>query len=108
MAVNWRLKTYLAKSHNIFKAADLRRKIIEETNIQISKQQICNLLNGKPKSIKLKTIEVICTALNCKLSDFCEVKFGKIKSDRLKKLSFETTTYKARCKSNLPNPRDYE
>jgi len=108
MAVNWRLKTYLVKNHNIHKAVEFRQKIIDETNIQISKQQICNLLNGKPKSIKLKTIEVICTALDCNLSDFCEIKPGKIKSEKLKKLSFENTTYGARSKSNFPEPKDYE
>ncbi len=108
MAVSWRLKTYLAKEHGIFRAVDLRKKIAEETRIQISNQQVCNLLNGKPRSIRLKTIEIICTALNCKLSDFCEVKPGKVSSDHLRKLSFENTTHKARSKSAFPEPRDYE
>lgn len=108
MAVNWHLKTYLAKQHGIFRATDLRAKIIEKTNIQISSQQICNLFNGKPKCVKLKTVEILCTALDCRLSDFCEVKPGKIRSEHLRKLSFETTPYSTRSKSNFPDPGDYK
>lgn len=108
MAVNWRLKTYLAKEHGIFKAVDLRAKIIEKTNIQISLQHICGLLSGKPKSIKLKTIEILCSALDCSLSDFLEVKPGKVFSEQLRKLSFENTPHSVRAKSNFPDPKDYK
>lgn len=108
MAINWHLKTYLAQKHGIFRAIDLRRKVIEKTNIQISKQQICNLFNNKPKSLKLKTIEIICTALDCQLSDFCNVKTGKIHSKNLRKLSFENTPHKMRGKNSFPDPKDYK
>ena len=106
--MSWRLKTYLATRHGIFKATELRKKIIAETNIAISLQNLCNLLNGKPQALRLRTIEILCTALACELSDFCQVRAGKVKSEGLRKLSFQNTPYKVRAKSQFPDPTDYD
>ena len=30
-------------------------------------------MNGKPNALRLQTIQALCNALDCQLSDFCEV-----------------------------------
>ena len=111
MAIHWRLKTYVASQHGIFSAVDLQKKIILSTGVIISAQNLRMYLNGKPKSIPLRTMELICTALQCDLSQFLDVKpkppaRGKVQP---KKLSFLNTPIKKRGNGeSFPNPTDYE
>lgn len=111
MAIHWRLKTYVASQHGIFSAVDLQKKIIQSTGVIISAQNLRMYLNQKPKSIPLKTMELLCTTLQCDLSQFCEVKpkppiQGKLQS---KKLSFHNTPIKKRATGELfPDPTHYE
>ena len=70
MAVNWQLKTYLARRHGIYRITDLQSLIVKKTKILISLPNLSKLLSHKPSSIKLKTMELICTALECNLNDF--------------------------------------
>lgn len=107
MAIQWRLKT-LAAERGIYRAKDLQRKITEATGVIISLQNVCNLLKGKPQSIRLHTVEIICTALDCKMADFCNVSPKKFDVDKIRKLSFENTPHKARGKSSFPEPKDYD
>ncbi len=108
MAVYWHLKTYLAKKHGIFKAVHLQKHIVQKTGVLISTQNLCNLLNKKPSALRLKTIEILCTSLECKLEDFCSVGPRNFKNDSVKKLSAQTATNKAKSKTLLPDPKDYE
>lgn len=107
MAISWHLKT-LASKKGIFRAKDLQRRIAERTGVLVSLQNVCNLLNAKPQSVKLRTIEIICTALDCKMNDFCEITPGKFDNSKTKKLSFKNTPQSTRGKSDFPNPEDYE
>jgi len=107
MAIHWKLRT-LASSRGIYKACELQRRIREKTGIVISLQNLCNLLDKKPLTIKLKTMEIICAGLECDLSDFCEVKPGKFDSSHIRKLSYQNTPHKLRGKNNFPEPKDYE
>ena len=107
MAIHWKLKI-LVSSKGIYRAKDLQRKITEKTGVVISLQNICNLLKGKPATIKLKTIEIICTALDCDMSDICAVSSGKFDADNIRKLSFGNTPHNARGKSEFPDPKDYK
>ena len=106
MAITWKLKT-LASSKGIYRAKVLQRQIILKTGVQISLQNICNLLNDKPQGVKLKTIEIICTTLDCKMTDFCEITPGKYDASDVRKLSFRNTPQNARGKSEFPDPKDY-
>ncbi len=68
------------------------------------------LVNKKPKSIKLATMEIICTALDCDMSDFCEIHPSKAirkKSSKIRQLSRSTTPISKRGVAELPNPDDY-
>jgi DNA-binding Xre family transcriptional regulator len=106
MGIYWKLKT-LASSKGIYRAKDLQRKITQKTGVIVSLQNICNLLNDKPQGVKLKTLEIICTTLDCKLGDFCDVTPGKFDTSEIRKLSFKNTPQKLRGKSEFPDPRDY-
>ena len=111
MAIHWRLRTYLATRHGIFHAVDFQKKITRATGIIISVQNLRTYLNDKPKLIPLKTVELICTTLQCELSAFCEVKprapvTGKTTP---KKLAFHNTPLKKRTSGQLfPDPTHYE
>lgn len=111
MAISWRLKTHLAVKYGIFSAVGLQKKVTLSTGIIISVQNLRTYLNEKPKLIPLKTIELICTALQCRLSDFCEVRPEPPTSKRQqpKKLSFHNTPIKKRTSGQLfPDPAHYE
>lgn len=114
MAIHWRLKSYAASQHGIYSGTRLRRRIAEKTGVLISLQNVCNYLNAKPKSLRLTTIELICTALDCDLKDFCEIqawsesKKAAVKpGDPPKKLSFKNTPLAKRAIKAFPDPREY-
>lgn len=110
MTIKWRLKSFILENNNIATATDFRKKIIEETGIIISVQNLCNLLNSKPKSIRLSTIEIICLALDCKMSEFFDIN-GKDKkkfSRKVKKLSCKNTPKIKIAKNAFPNPENYD
>jgi DNA-binding Xre family transcriptional regulator len=111
MAIYWRLKTYLATQHGIFSAVDLQAKITRSTGVIISAQNLRIYLNGKPKAIPLKTLELICTGLQCDLTSFCEVKPRPLATGKIqpKKLSFHNTPLKKRaCGALFPDPTQYD
>lgn len=113
MAINWKLKTYLATKHGIYGATALQKQIIKKTGVIISIQNLCNYIDKKPKAIRLKTIEIVCKALSCELKDFCEVKTelstnpGKESICEIKKLSYQNTPHSKRAFKNFPDPKDY-
>jgi DNA-binding Xre family transcriptional regulator len=109
MSIHWKLKTLLSQKYSIYSATVFQKKIIKSTGIIISLPNICKLLNNKPKVIKLETMEIICSTLNCGLQDFVEVRPRKYKNtDNIKKLSFKNTPHSKRAVSNFPCPKDYE
>lgn len=107
MAIHWQLRTYLARKHAIYKAVDLQKKIVAETGIQISLQNLCNLLDKKPCQLRLKTMEILCSALECTLQDFCEVRPAKFHSSDVKKLSQQNTPKRHLLKNDFPDPKAY-
>jgi DNA-binding Xre family transcriptional regulator len=112
MAIHWRLKTYIATRHGIYKAVTFQKIIVRKTGVLISIQNLCNYLEKKPKSIRLKTIEILCTALDCELGDFCEVKpLPSIKPGSAeagaRKLSYQNTPLSKRAVRDFPDPKAY-
>jgi DNA-binding Xre family transcriptional regulator len=107
MAVRWRLRSYLAASHGIFTATSLQKRIVKRTGVLISLQNLCNYLNDRPKLLRLQTIEIICSALECRLDAFCGVEPATFKPDSVKKLSFKNTPHKKRATQAFPDPGDY-
>ena len=106
MAIHWRLKTYLAHQ-GIYSATGLQRKIVDKTGVLISIQNLCNYLNAKPRTLRLHTMELICTALDCELQAFCEVKSGIAKLAEVKKLAYGNTPPAKRAVKQFPDPKEY-
>ena len=73
MSIKWNFKKYLEQKHSIYSATELKKLINKKTGISISLQNTCNYLNNKPAMIRLETMEIICTALDCTLHDFLEI-----------------------------------
>ena len=73
MAVVWNLKKWLAVERDIYRPSELQTLLIEKAGIQLSLQAISALINGTPNALRLQTIQALCNALDCKLSDFCDV-----------------------------------
>jgi|GEM_PF-1190609 len=109
MAINWHLKTFLSKKHGIYRPTDFQKLIVKKTNILISLPNISKLMNKKPSTISLRTMELLCSTLNCSLDDFCEVS-PSIKKipDKVKKLAFQHTPENKKAINNFPCPTDYE
>jgi DNA-binding Xre family transcriptional regulator len=108
MAIHWRLKTYLATSHGIYHATAFQKRIVKKTGTLISVQNLCSYMNRKPKSIKLKTLELIVTALDCELSHFLEIKPAEISVGETKKLSYANTPLSKRALDQFPDPKNYK
>ena len=109
MSIEWFLKKYLAKNRSIYSATELKRLISKRTGVVISLWNLCKILNSRPKMIRLETIEVICSALDCKLEDFCQITPGKIKKKEKEKvkLSYKNTPHSKRGIHHFPDPQDY-
>jgi DNA-binding Xre family transcriptional regulator len=108
MAIRWRLKTYLATKHGIFTATALQKRVVKKTGVLISLQNICNYLNTRPKTLRLQTIEIICSALECELNAFCTIEPAHFKPAETKKLSYKNTPHSKRAKKSFPDPSDYD
>jgi putative transcriptional regulator len=110
MAIHWKLKTYLVKKHGIYSATELQRKISSKTGVLISLRNICGYLNQKPKNIRLSTIEIICSALDCKLASICEVtpKQYVPSPSKLQKLEPTKIPFSKRAAKNFPEPAHYD
>jgi DNA-binding Xre family transcriptional regulator len=107
MAIHWRLKTYLATKHGIYTATDLQRKISKTTGVLISLRQLCEYLKQKPKSLRLETIEVICSALDCKLSHLLEILPKSYTYTEVTKLAPQQTPLSKIGVKAFPDPKDY-
>lgn len=107
MAINWNLKTFLSKKFSISRATEIQKMIKTKTGVIISIQNVCNYLNSKPKTLRLETIEIFCTAFDCNMNDFCKVSPGKNKTQKEKKLSFKNTPHSKRAVESFPNPVNY-
>lgn len=107
MPIQWNLKNYLSKKHGIYSATELKKAITVKTGVVISLQNLCNHLNSTPTMIRLATIEIICSALNCKLDAFCQITPGEKKKKDNEKLSYKNTPLAKRGIHQFPNPADY-
>ena len=73
MPIVWNLKKWLALERDIYRPSELQMLLAEKAGVQLSLQAISALINGKPNALRLQTVQALCNALDCKLSDFCEV-----------------------------------
>lgn len=73
MPIIWNLRKWLALNRDIYRPADLQLLLREKAGVILSHQAVATLMHSTPSALRLQTIQALCTALDCKLSDFCEV-----------------------------------
>jgi DNA-binding Xre family transcriptional regulator len=73
MAVVWNLKKWLAIEHDIFRPSELQAILAERANTHLSLQAISTLINNPPQALRMNTMQALCNALNCQVSDFFDV-----------------------------------
>jgi DNA-binding Xre family transcriptional regulator len=87
---------------------NLQKKIAQETGVVISNQQLCKIVNSRPKLLRFETAEILCSALRCELSDFLTITGKVMDPASPRKLSYKNTP---RCKIGIkafPVPADYK
>jgi len=107
MTIRWNFKSYLSSKHNIYTVTELRATITKKTGYVISIANLCKYVNSRPTMLKLETIEIICSALECEISDFLKIGPKKFKNKNRKKLSFKNTPKEKRGVKSFPNPENY-
>jgi DNA-binding Xre family transcriptional regulator len=73
MAIRWDLKHWLAAERRIYRPSELQPVLAERGGLHLSLQAISTLMNRRPDAIRFRTMQALCRALDCKLSDFCEI-----------------------------------
>lgn len=107
MAIHWKLKKYVRDKHGLFRLTALQQQIVEKTGIVVSLQHLSDLTKDCPKSIRLQTMEILCSALNCTLSDLVTIEPNRRKEKEVRKLSYQSTPLEKRGLGSFPNPSDY-
>ena len=116
MPIMWNLKKWLAVERDIYRPSELQALLAEKAGVQLSIQALSALINGKPNALRLQTIQALCNALDCKLSDFCEVlpdtqkeqqKQRKVANDTPVRL-YGTKERSRNEESIFPDPHQYQ
>lgn len=110
MAIRWKFKYYLVQKHQIYTVSDLQKRIIKKTGVVISVANLCKYVNRTPKMIRLDTMEILCSALDCELNQFLSVTPSPktMNPEKKRKLSFKNTPKRKIGVSSFPSPSDYE
>lgn len=108
MAIRWTFKHYLASQHQIYTSVALQKKVVEKTGIVISMAQLCKLTKRAQKMIRFETAEILCSALECKLSDFLTVTAKQMNPTQQKKLSYKNTPLSKIGTRAFPVPANYK
>jgi putative transcriptional regulator len=107
--IRWKLKNLLATKYQIYTVTELRKRIVKKTGVVISVANLCKYVNQTPKMIRLETIEIICSSLECDLETILSVTPKTFKSEKTRKLSFKNTPKsKIESSKQFPEPGDYE
>ncbi|MEI2578031.1 helix-turn-helix domain-containing protein [Scytonema sp. PRP1] len=73
MPIVWNLKKWLAVERDIYRPSELQALLASKAGVQLSLQAVSALINGKPSALRIQTIQALCNALDCKVSDFFDV-----------------------------------
>lgn len=106
--IRWKLKRVMADKHQVYSVTELQKLIVKKTGVVISVSNLCKYVNRQPKMIRLETMEIICSALECELSSILKVAPKAFNPERKSKLSFKNTPKSKIGIKTFPEPRDYE
>src|SRR6266536_5298579 len=73
MPLVWNLRKWLAVNRDIYRPVDLQKLIAEKAGVHLSLQAVSALMQSTPSALRIATLEVLCTALECKASEFFDV-----------------------------------
>jgi DNA-binding Xre family transcriptional regulator len=104
MAIAWTLKKWLAVNRDIYRPSEVQSLLAEKVGVRLSLQAISTIINGQPSALRLQTIQALCTALDCRLSDFCDVTPDLPTERKKKKANGPTPLYGGRQPQNSPFP----
>jgi DNA-binding Xre family transcriptional regulator len=118
MPVEWKLKKWLAVERDIYRPYELKALLAEKAGVYLSSQAVSALMNSTPSALRIPTLQALCTALECKLSDFFEIFPETVSEQKRKKaVGGEPTRLYGNEKesrsagsseiSSFPSPRDY-
>lgn len=116
MPVIWNLKKWLVVERDIYKPSQLQTLLADRVGVRLSLQALSALINGTPNALRLQTVQALCNALNCKLSDFCEVlpdvAAGELKRPKAvgegpSRLYGGMKKHKEEAKNEFPDPHDF-
>jgi putative transcriptional regulator len=79
MPVVWNFKKWLVINRDIYRPSELQELIAQKAGVYISIQTLTGLMNETPSGIRCKTMLAICTALECKISDFFDIEGDEVK-----------------------------
>ena len=105
--IKWRLKSFLSEKKQIYSVTELQKHIVKKTGVVISLANLCKLVNGTPSMLRLSTIEIICSSLECDLQSILQITPKKMNPEKRRKLSFKNTPKSKIGLKNFPNPSDY-
>lgn len=118
MPIEWNLRKWLAVNHDIYRPSELQALLAERLGVRLSLQAISALMNNKPHALRMQTVQALCNALNCKLSDFCDVlpdssatlqRQRKVAGTPLSRLYGSTKESKPDSLDDVfPDPRDFK
>jgi DNA-binding Xre family transcriptional regulator len=58
---------------DLHRASDLQSALAERVGVRLSLTSVGALINKEPEALRVRTMQAICNALNCRLSEFCEI-----------------------------------
>jgi DNA-binding Xre family transcriptional regulator len=108
--VVWNFRVWLAREREIFSPTQLQKVLVERAGVRLSLQALSSLMKGRPEAIRFQTMQAICNALNCRLSDFCQMtpdkQFGRPNVADPKRL-YGSLSPVARKERIYPDPSEY-
>ncbi len=108
--VVWNFRVWLAKERGIFSPAQLQKVLVERAGVRLSLQALSSLMKSRPEAIRFQTMQAICNALNCRLSDFCQMtpdaQFGRPNAGDPKRL-YGPLSKDVREERMYPDPSEY-
>lgn len=72
MSLIWTPRKELVMRKELYRAVDFQ-SLLAEHGLPLSLPAVSALLKRTPKSLRIGTMQGICNALNCRLSDFCDI-----------------------------------
>lgn len=69
----------------IWTGAELQRRLLDQTGLNMSVAGISRLLRDEQVEIKFKVLDALCTVLECQPSDLIDISYEKSKVEQISK-----------------------